>query len=289
MDKKEVYKSMTKESKNQKIKRYLWFIAGIFIVALAFNLFILPSNIVYGVSGLGVIFKKLFGITPSVTILIGSVVLLLLSFLLLGFNKTKNSIIGSLLYPVFVELTVPLVDVINIGEVELIVVVLFGAVLTGVGMGLIFKSGFTTGGTDILNQIVSKYFNMSLGNAMFFTDGIIVLSGVFVFGMPALMYSIISLCILSVLTDKVVIGISNSKAFYIITDNETKVKNYLIYTLSHNVTVLEGVGGYTGNRQKVLMCVIPTRDYYKLKNEISRIDENAFFVVTDAYEVCGGK
>lgn len=280
---------MKKETKNQKILRYLWFIIGIFIVALAFNALVLPSNIVYGVSGLGVIFKQLFDITPSITILVGSIVLLILSFILLGFEKTKNSIIGSLLYPLFVELTIPLSKYINIGDAELIVVVLFGAVLSGFGMGLIFKSGFTTGGTDILNQIVSKYFNMSLGNAMFFTDGIIVLSGVFVFGISALMYSIISLCILSILTDKVVIGISNSKAFYIITDNETMVKKYLIYTLSHNVTVLEATGGYTGNRQKVLMCIIPTRDYYKLKNEISRIDENAFFVVTDAYEVSGGK
>lgn len=280
---------MKKETNDQKLFRYIEFIIGIFIVALSFNLFVLPSNIVYGVSGLGVIFKNLFNITPSFTILIGSVVLLILSFLLLGFNKTRNSIIGSLLYPLFVELTIPLANLINIGEAELIVVVLFGAVTSGIGMGLIFKAGFTTGGTDILNQIVSKYFNMSLGNAMFFTDGFIVLSGVFVFGASSLMYSIISLYILSVLTDKVVIGISDAKAFYIITDNETMIKKYLIYTLNHNVTVLDASGGYTGNRQKVLMCIIPTKEYFKVKSEISRIDENAFFVVTDAYEVSGGK
>lgn len=277
------------EPTREKILRYFWFILGVFIVAVAFNMFVLPSNIVYGVSGVGVIFKEIFGITPSITILIGSILLLVLSYLLLGFDKTKNSIIGSLLYPLFVELTIPLTKYINIGDTELIVVVLFGAVFTGFGMGLIFKSGFTTGGTDILNQIVAKYFNMSLGSSMFFTDGVIVLSGVFVFGMPALMYSIISLYILSILTDRVVLGISNAKAFYIITDNETSIKKYLIYTLNHNVTVLEGAGGYTGNRQKVLMCIIPTKEYFKVKSEISRIDENAFFVVTDAYEVSGGK
>lgn len=284
--KKEVIKE---EPTREKLLRYFWFILGVFIVAVAFNMFVLPSNIVYGVSGVGVIFKEIFGITPSITILVGSVLLLVLSYLLLGFEKTKNSIIGSLLYPLFVELTIPLTKYINIGDTELIVVVLFGAVFTGFGMGLIFKSGFTTGGTDILNQIVAKYFNMSLGSSMFFTDGVIVLSGVFVFGMPALMYSIISLYILSILTDRVVLGISNAKAFYIITDNETSIKKYLIYTLNHNVTVLEGSGGYTGNRQKVLMCIIPTKEYFKVKSEISRIDENAFFVVTDAYEVSGGK
>ncbi len=277
------------ETRDQKLLRYLTFVLGVLIVAIAFNLFVLPSNIVYGVSGLGVIFKNLFNITPSLTILVGSVLLLLLSFILLGFKKTKNSIIGSLLYPLFVQLTLPLTKYVDIANTELIVVVLFGAVLTGLGIGLIFKSGFTTGGTDILNQIVSKYFHMSLGNSMFFTDGVIVTAGIFVFGISSFMYSLISLYILSVLTDKVVIGISQSKSFYIITQNETSVKKYLIHELGHNVTVLDASGGYTGNRVKVLMCIIPTREYHKVKSEIARLDEKAFFVVADAYEVSGGK
>lgn len=272
----------------ENIMRYIYFIVGVFIVASSFNLFVLPTNIVYGVSGFGVILKKISGIDPAITILIGSIILLILSFILLGFEKTKNSIIGSILYPVFVKLTEGL-TFIDISHIDLIVVVLFGAVLSGIGMGLIFKAGFTTGGTDILNQIVSKYFKMSLGNAMFFTDGLIVLIGAFVFGMEAIMYSVISLYILSILTDKVVLGTSQSKAFYIITDNETAVKKYLIYNLEHNVTILEAIGGFTGNRQKVLMCIIPTKEYFKLKEEIKKIDKNAFFVVTDAYEVSGGR
>lgn len=274
--------------KESNLLRYFYFILGIIVVAISYNVFVLPTNIVYGIGGVGVILNKLYHIDPSITILIGSIVLLTLSFLLLGRDKTKNSVIGSLLFPLFVKLT-DQISLINISEIDLIVAVLFGAVLTGFGMGLIFKAGFTTGGTDILNQIVSKYFSMSLGNSMFFTDGIIVIAGTFVFGIETIMYSIISLYILSILTDKVVLGISNSKAFYIITDHETKVKKYLIYNLQHNVTVLEGSGGFTGNRQKVLMCIIPTREYFKVKAEISKIDNNAFFVVTDAYEVSGGR
>ena len=277
-----------KTEKNVNFIRYFYFIIGIIIVALTYNLFVLPINIVYGVGGIGVILKRLFGIDPSLTILIGSIFLLILSLLLLGKEKTKNSIIGSLLYPVFVKLTENIITI-DTTQIDLFVLVLFGAVLTGIGLGLIFKAGFTTGGTDILNQIVSKYFNMSLGNAMFFTDGLIVVIGSFVFGIEAVMYSIISLYILSIVTDKVVLGISNSKAFYIITNNETAVKKYLIYHLEHNVTVLEANGGFTGNRQKVIMCIIPTKEYFKVKEEILKIDDKAFFVVTDAYEVSGGR
>ena len=87
-----------------RLKRYTQFILGMIITALSYNLFMLPSSVVYGVGGLGVMFKQLFNWSPSVVILIGSVLLLILSFILLGIEKTKNSIIGSLLYPIFVSL-----------------------------------------------------------------------------------------------------------------------------------------------------------------------------------------
>lgn len=271
-----------------RIKRYTQFILGILVTAISYNLFMLPSSVVYGVGGLGVMFKQLFNWNPSIVILIGSVILLILSFILLGFEKTKNSIIGSLLYPVFVNFTDWIPKYVNLNDADPIIIIVFGAVIAGFGLGLIFKSGFTTGGTDILNQIVSKYFKMSLGTAMFFTDGIIIASSVFVFGWTKLMYSIISLYIISIMTDKVILGISQSKAFYIITEHETEVKRYITNTLKHGITVLDGRGGYTGNNQKVIMCIIPTKEYFMVKEGIYQIDPEAFFIVTDAYEVSGG-
>lgn len=271
-----------------KLKRYTQFILGIILTAVSYNLFMLPSAVVYGVGGLGVMFKQLFNWNPSVVIFIGSVILLILSFILLGFDKTKNSIIGSLLYPVFVSLTEWVPQYVNLEEADPIIIVIFGAVIAGFGLGLIFKSGFTTGGTDILNQIVSKYFKMSLGTSMFFTDGVIIASSVFVFGWTKLMYSLISLYIISIMTDKVILGISQSKAFYIITEHETEIKRYITNTLKHGVTVLDGRGGYTGNNQKVIMFIVPTKEYFVVKEGIYQIDQEAFFIVTDAYEVSGG-
>ena len=270
-------------------KRYVWFILGVLILAFAFNVFILPNDVVYGVSGLGVILYRQMGIDPSVTILIGSLLLLVLSYFLLGWEKTKNSVIGSIIYPICVKLTEPFITIVDLGALETVVTILFGAVLSGFGLGLIFKSGFTTGGTDILNQIVAKYFKMSIGNAMFFTDGLIIVSSLFVFGFPKFIYSVISMYIISVMTDKVILGISSSKAFYIITEHETAVKKFIMNNLSHGVTVLDGRGGYTGNNQKVIMCIIPTKEYYVAKEGIHKIDPEAFFLVTDSYEVYGGE
>lgn len=275
--------------KKDRLSRYFEFFVGVLCVAVAFNLFILPNKIVYGMSGVGVIFNSIFGIDPSTVILIGSLILLCMSYFLLGKEKTMNSILGSLAVPFMIKVTQFIPQYIKIDTQDPLLLTLFGATITGFGLGLVFKAGYTTGGTDILNQIVSKYFHMSLGSAMYCTDGLIVASSFFFFGASKLLYSIISLYIISIMTDKVILGISSSKAFYIITDHETAVKKFIMEHLSHGVTVLDGRGGFTGNHQKVIMCIIPTKEYFVAKEGIRAIDNNAFFLVTDAYEVSGGE
>ena len=150
---KEIYK------KNRLI-RISQFLLGLVIISTAFNLFILPSKIVYGMSGIGIILNKIFSIDPSTVILIGDILLLILSLILLGYDKTKSSILGSLLYPVMVKLTAFLPNYINVSNAEPLMMTLYGAVLSGFGLGLIFKAGYTTGGTDVLNQIASNYLKI---------------------------------------------------------------------------------------------------------------------------------
>lgn len=273
---------------HDRLIRSFEFLLGVFVVALSYNVFLLPSNIVYGVGGIGVILKKIFGITPSITIFVGSMLLLILSYFTLGKKKTAHTVAGSILYPIFVEATSYYVNFFDLGNLEPIVIVIVGAVMHGLGLGLIFKAGYTTGGTDILNDIVSKIGKMSIGKAMLLTDGLIILISLLVFNFPTFIYSIISLYIISLMTDKVILGISQSKTFYIITDNETLVKKFIMNNLNHGVTVLNARGGYTGDNQKVIMCTIPTREYYVVKEGIREIDPQAFFLVTDAYEVFGG-
>lgn len=272
-----------------KIKELIEFIIGCFLVALAFNLFMSPNNLVAGgVSGFSLILKYFFGFNPSTIISIANILLIILSFLVLGKEKTKATILGSIIFPIFVGLTEHFSTYISFKESEIILIAIFGGVLQGLGAGLIFKAGYSTGGTDILNMIVSKIFKISIGNSMFFTDGIIIIIGAFVFGFNHLMYSFIILYLISTLTDRVVLGISDSKAFYIITSKEKEVKAFVINELSHGITEFNAKGGYNSENQTVLMSVVPTREYYKLKEGIYNIDKDAFFVVMDSYEVKGG-
>ncbi len=272
-----------------RIKELIEFIIGCFLVALAFNLFMSPNNLVAGgVSGFSLILKHFFGLNPSTIISIANVFLIILSFLVLGKEKTKATILGSILFPVFVSLTEHLSTYISFKESEMILIAVFGGALQGIGAGLIFRAGYSTGGTDILNMIISKIFKISLGNSMFFTDGTIIVIGAFVFGFNHLMYSLIILYLISTITDKVVLGISDSKAFYIITSKEKEVKDFVINELKHGVTEFKARGGYNSENQTILMSVVPTREYYKLKEGIHNIDKNVFFVAMDSYEVKGG-
>ena len=279
---------LEKVEAKDKLKRYFELVIGILLIAIAFNLFLLPNELVFGgVSGLSIIVSKFITIDASTFIMIASLLLLVVSFLVLGKNDTKASIVGSILFPIFVNITANIGEYIKLDTGNVLLSAVFG--IYGFGAGLVFKAGFTTGGTDIINQILSKYLHMSMGNAMLISDGLIVVLGGFFFGATKLMYALIVIYIIGLMTDKVLLGISNSKAFYIITNEDEKIRDYLLNELHHGVTIFSVKGGYTHKKDEVILCVVPTREYYRVKEGIHEIDSEAFFVVCDAYEVSGGE
>ena len=283
-------KILEKINSKSTVKRHIQFVLGCFLIAVSYNLFLAPNNIVAGgVGGFAIIINYLTGIENFIVILIADALLLILSYFLLGKKKTKATILGSILFPLFVSLTSDIGRIIEIDTNQLLLISVFGGVVYGFGAGMIYKAGFTTGGTDIINQIISKYLKISMGNSMLYCDGTIVLLTAFVFGPTHFMYSIIVLYVISFMSDRVILGVSDSKAFYIVTQEESKIKEYIIKYLNHGVTVFNAKGGYAKENQTVLMCVLPTKDYYKLKEGIHEIDPNSFFVLTDAYEVFGGE
>ena len=282
-----IYKEVNK--KNIYI-RIFEFIMGCLIISIAYNIFIVSNHIVPGgVGGLAIIINNLFGIDNSIVILYLDIILLFTSFALLGKDKTRASVLGSVLFPIFVKLTENINTYLQIDTSQVLLSVIIGGVMYGFGAGLVFRAGFTTGGTDIVNQIISKYCKLSLGKSMLYSDGLIVLMSGLFFCINSMMYSILILYIISLISDKVVLGISDSKAFYIITEKEDEVKEYILDALGHGVTIFKAKGGYKKETENVLMTVLPTKDYYDLKEGIKGIDKDAFFIITDTYEVFGGE
>ena len=259
-------------------------------MAFSYNIFIAPNGIVPGgVGGIAIIINKLFNIDNAITIFILNIFLLILSLILLGKEKTKASVLGTILFPVMVKITENLNVWLQIDTSKILLSSISGAILFGIGAGLIFRAGFTTGGTDIINQILSKYLKITIGKSMLLSDGLIVIFSVFIFGINHMLYSILALYIISLISDKVVLGISDSKMFLIVTDRDEEVKDYIIKKLGHTVTVFKGKGGYKREKDDVLMAILPTKDYYLLRDGIRKIDKEAFYIITDTYEVFGGE
>lgn len=280
------YNTFLNKINNQDlIYRYILLFIGSTIVAFSYNLFFLRNNIVgFGLSGLSIVVKE-FGVDSNLFILISSIILLIISFIILGKEQTKSSVIGSLLYPLMIYLTKPLSLTIDLEDTSLLLCAIFGAVISGIGYGIIYKTGFTTGGSDVVNQILTKYLKISTGSAMLFTDGLIVLSSKLVYTWQMVMYGIIVLYIVSTISDKVIIGVSQTKAFYIVTEKDKEVKEFLNSLGDTGVSVFDIRGGYTNEKKKMLFSVIPTREYYVLKEGLKEIDPDAFFLVTDGYEM----
>jgi len=271
------------------IKRYGLLVLALFISAISYNLLVYPAKIVAGGSnGLSIIVESIFHITPSVFILIFYVVTLIIGLVTLGIEKVSGSLVATFVYPLFVDLTSGITSIITVSNSDMPLICLFVGIISGWTSGIVYKMGFSSGGTSIINQILFEKFKISISKSYFVANMIIVLLGSLVFGINNIMYAVIVLVITSIVIDKVIIGISKNKVFYIMTTKEKEVKEFLLNEIGHGITEFDVVSGYLNEKGKMIMTAIPTKDYFKASVGIKAIDENAFFIVTDSYQLLNG-
>ena len=283
-------KIFQKIHQKQLIKRSLMLLIGLLISAIVYNLFLLPVNLVTGGSGgIATITNYVYEIDPALMILIVSLACGLLSIFYLGFEDTIAVTAATIIYPIFVKLTSPITDLIFIDYHDMFLVAIYAGVIGGFANGLMYKSGYSSGGLPVISQILKKYYNIPIASTSGVMNAIIVIIGALFFGWTKAMYALILIYINSLVINKILLGISNNKAFYIITTETDKIKEYIIRTLEHSVTIFDVKSGLLSKKINVILTVIPTNDYYKLTEGIKMIDDKAFFVVTDAYETVGGK
>jgi uncharacterized membrane-anchored protein YitT (DUF2179 family) len=287
----DIAKILKKVTSKNRLPRLLFMIIGVFLLALNYNLFLVKNELVIGgLSGLAIVFNKLWGWNNQIFIYTGSFILLIISFCIFGFEKTKPAIVGSVLYPFMISFTSPLADLLAKYFVfeDFITTITFTSILYGFSSGLIYKMGYNTGGSDIIMKILNKYLHLPEGRASFTTNLFIILFGGIVLGVNKVIYAIIILYISSLIVDKILIGISRSKLFIIRTNEEEKVMDMIMNEMHLGLTILQAKGGYSNKKQDMLMCVVPTKDYYLFKEVILAIDKDAFFIINDCYETEGG-
>ena len=271
--------------------RVIVMIISVFILAINFNLFLQKNNLVIGgTSGVATILTSIININPAFFILAFNSVLIIISFFLLGKKETLLTLIGSLLYPLFVSWTGGLCDFLatQININDLFMISFLSGIMYGIGNGFVYRTGFTTGGIDIIVKIINKYLKIPTGSCSFLVNIIIIILGAFTFGFDLAIYAVLILFINKTLVDKILIGISDSKMYYINTDKPELVEE-LIYNMGAGYTLLKSHGGYSNKKRDLIMCVLPTKDYYIFKIALKELDSDAFFIVSDCYDVYGGR
>jgi len=262
---------------------------SLFVSAIIFNFFLSPTKLVTGGSnGIAIIIEYLFNIEASTVILVISTSLLVVSFFTLGFEQTSGAIISTFVYPFFVKLTSDLPNMLPVDTTDMLLISIFIGVIYGITNGLVYKNGFNNGGTSIISQVLYKYKRISISTSGFIMNIIIVLLGGFLFGWTMVMYATIILYINSIVTDKVLIGISKNKNVFIITTKEKEIKNYVMNELKQGITEFDVKGGFNFKKKQVLMTTIPSRNYFRLKEGVKLIDNDVFVIVTDSYEASIG-
>ena len=294
-----LFKLFNKKSNNKEIivrvvnksvfKKTLLFVFGALISALSFNLFCVQNNFVLGgLGGIAVILNKLFDINSTLVIFIGNVIFVVISIFTIGTKKSLLSIVGASVYTAFVYFTNDIVELMNFHFDNILLYVLAAGLVGGFGEGLVYKSGFNTGGTSILAVVLEHYTKRQIGELLRYMAYIIILAGGVTMGYTSIMYSLIITVISTQMVDKILIGINYAKTIFIQTDKVDEVTDFILNVIESGVTELDTKGAFTHKRKKMLMCVVPKEKYTLLKSAVKEIDNDAFIVISDCYEVLGG-
>jgi len=268
---------------------YSLILIGSFILAAGFVLFITPYKIVPGgVYGISIVIHYLFGLPVGMMALTMDIPLTLLGIRILGPRFGIKTVVGFLLTAIFVDgISYFYGDQPLVADEPLLSSV-FGGVFLGLGLGLIFKSKATSGGTDIIAMIISKYTKLPVGQLLIYVDSVIVLVGLFVFqDWKIPLYSLIVIFITGRVIDTVLQGVSYDKTLFIISDRHEEIRNKIINDLNRGGTFIPGKGMYNGADRTIIFTVVNRREMAMLQEYIHEIDPKAFVTVINANEILG--
>lgn len=264
-------------------------ILGTLLVASAINIFFIPNKIsTGGASGVGIILYYLYEIPVSFWVLVINIPLFIISLKELGFRFCLKALIGTGLLIILLELTVPLTKYIDISD-DLFIASIFGGLINGLGLSLVFRADGSTGGSDLLAQIIYKKRSASsIGSILLVIDTIVIIANAIVFNsIPTALYSVVALYISKQTTDIVFEGVNYTKAVNIVTQKGEEIAREILNKTERGVTISECIGIYTGEKYTHVISVMTIPQLPKVKRIVKEIDRTAFVYISNTNEVLG--
>jgi uncharacterized membrane-anchored protein YitT (DUF2179 family) len=271
------------------LKHYSLIVIGSFILAAGFVLFITPYKIVPGgVYGISIVLHYLLGTPVGMVALAFDIPLTIIGLKILGPRFGIKTVLGFVLTAVFVDGLTYLYGTEPLVEGDALLSSIFGGLFMGVGLGMIFKSRATSGGTDIVAMIISKYTRLPVGQLMIAVDSAIVLIGLIVFqDWKIPLYSLIVIFITGKVIDTILEGMNYDKVLLIISEKTSEIRDKIIIDLNRGGTLLNGEGLYNHQKRQMVFTVVNRRETVMLQDFIHRIDPKAFVTVINANEILG--
>lgn len=275
---------LQKAARREQVMAWLQIVIGCIIGAAAYPTFLDPGKIAPGgLTGVAMILKHLWGWDIGITSLILNIPLFIIGYRAMGRVFAFRSLVATILFSLAI-------DLMPVGEipVEPILGTLYGGILLGIGLGFILRGGATTGGTDMCARLVHKYLPfMSVGMFLFLIDCVVVVAAWIFIGSSEALYALICIFVSGKAVDMVMLGLSQNKACFVITDAWEKVSRRLMDEMERGVTQLTAKGAYTGTERPVVLCVLPPQEVARLKEIVRQEDEKAFMFITEAHEALG--
>jgi uncharacterized membrane-anchored protein YitT (DUF2179 family) len=271
-------------------KDFLFIALGALAQAIGLRLFLVPANLASGgISGISQIINHFTGWPIGVMVFLGNLPLFLIGWRFLGGRRfALRTAFAIIVYSLFVDLIPRLTFFPPNGLTDdLVINSLYGAVVSGVGYGLVYRGGGTSGGSDILARILNHYRGIQMTQSYLLTDTVVILAAGVVFGWKEALYAIITLYVSGLVVDTVMEGGGTARSAMIITAKAGPVAEKILVDMERGVTILEGTGAYTGSDRPVLYCVVTRSEVQQLKSIVHEMDPKAFMVIGVAHEALG--
>jgi len=265
-------------------KNIFFITVGAYIFSFGLNYFTIANQLSEGgFTGIALLLNYIFEWSPSIIILVLNIPLFILGWYYLGRSSMIYTIIGTLLVSLFIWLTKGFQRPIP----DLLLVSLYAGVTLGIGLGIIFRFGGTTGGVDIIARLANKHLGWSMGKTMFLFDAFVITCSALFIGLEKAMYTLVAVFVAARVIDFVQEGAYAAKAATIISDHAPEIATKIMSDMGRGATLLKGKGGYTGSDKEVLYCVISRNELTRLKQIVYSVDHKSFIVVSNVHDVLG--
>lgn len=272
----------------RSVSDYMLIILGAFIQALSLRLFLVPAKLVSGgLSGAGQILHYLFNLPIGLVVFLGNIPLFILGWRFLGGPRfATRTILAILAFSAFTDLLLARTGQ-SAFTPDPVLNTLYGGVIMGLGLGLVYRGRGTSGGTDILGRILNRQLGLSISMAYLVTEALVILAAGIFFDWNVALYGLLMIYISGIAADRVLEGSNVIREVTIITNEVQAVSQALMEELERGTTIIEAQGGYSGQNRHMLYCVVTASEVMQIKTIVHEIDPNAFMVVGSANEALG--